>query len=842
MICFHEKTQGDKAEIRKTSYTPSSQAQILALDALPVAAGGSTNAATHDILSTFDNGDVICLSADLETVRWVANLKSLAILGDASSALQHASTANAKAVSRGLLRGREDIVALLTPTSEEDSDIVDLTQVLSVISRNSNGRDTVSLLRIQPRASDLTTTPLSPLKLLVSWDLPKPAAVTISPASTPQYSLNVANGVLYISIDETILSYSFSGVAPALTSELSVTGLGVQTFLRLSQDALLTSSRQMLRVFDSKYNTLQAQRHLDSNPTGIDVNSPGKKRKLAQTEDGQEHASRIDLVAYFADASLVVALRENEIIGMQFDEPTNRKRIKVEGTRLIDALGKGLDSPAAAITVYDPQQLQKRKDKLDRYVSKGKVSKFERVFAADLGIELHRSSDVKKENELNGDLLTNGVGPEKEQEDNKQEETKQEQAAVIDKDDDAEEEMRKWRLPKTIPESQRHQYDSYAIYALSKIFSQVQGGSSTGQSRSSLKIDFFPPNVFQWLLHTGHLTKESIKRAMSEDAPQHILPSTAVTDKDVIRALVEFDPDLHILSAILIDEQNLSAEAVVQVVKLLLHSLDDQQKEDENAKLLTNGTADAEDAMDVDIDLELDAASHEIDRALSILNHGFSVRGNTLHSALTRLHKFPQPTVTTTLCSTLTRHDLESLLGILHSELKNGGWSTSYDFLDGEASAEAPNDDAVAIIATLLSCTLDAIGAGAWLTWVGTTASSESSEKTIESLHSDAHEALKGFWEMRFMRGLISEFLRFASNVPKSQKPSYKTLLRQGKPFAVTNDVDELPMLPLGAKPDMGIEKEKTSKGGKKENRSKREMGMLISKKVPKYSFERILI
>jgi hypothetical protein len=40
----------------------------------------------------------------------------------------------------------------------------------------------------------------------------------------------------------------------------------------------------------------------------------------------------------------------------------------------------------------------------------------------------------------------------------------------------------------------------------------------------------------------------------------------------------------------------------------------------------------------------------------------------------------------------------------------------------------------------------------------------------------------------------------------------------------------------------MGIEKTKQGKGGRREERSKREIGMLISKKVPKYSFERIVI
>jgi len=229
---------------------------------------------------------------------------------------------------------------------------------------------------------------------------------------------------------------------------------------------------------------------------------------------------------------------------------------------------------------------------------------------------------------------------------------------------------------------------------------------------------------------------------------------------------------------------------------------------------------------------------------MSMLNQGLLIRSNTLCPALIRLHRFSPSLISSTLRSILPRHDLETLIRVLHSEMKNGGWSKLYDFKDGSAESptEAPSDNAVAIIASLLSCALDAIGAGAWLTPVGSNPSSTDSSDIFQSLYDDTAEALTGFWEARYMRGLLSEFLRFANNVPKSQKPSSEWLEANDKPFTVSPDVSELPMLPLGSKPDMGIERTKNGKGGKKEERSKREMGMLISRRVPKYSFERIVI
>jgi hypothetical protein len=61
LVCFREKSVGDRTETAKTTYTPAGDAEILALDALPVTPGGSSPTATHDVLATFNNGDILCL-------------------------------------------------------------------------------------------------------------------------------------------------------------------------------------------------------------------------------------------------------------------------------------------------------------------------------------------------------------------------------------------------------------------------------------------------------------------------------------------------------------------------------------------------------------------------------------------------------------------------------------------------------------------------------------------------------------------------------------------------------------------------------------------------------------
>jgi hypothetical protein len=596
-----------------------------------------------------------------------------------------------------------------------------------------------------------------------------------------------------------------------------------------------------LCIFDVKYGSVQSLLSLGPDAS---AGSDSKKRKHADHELSEKTHTMPMLVSYFTESHLAVGVSNHEVVGMTIAEIASRKRFKSNSTLLIDAIGKGIPSAQSVLSGQSSkessliQDWDRRVPKLDKYASKGKVADFEKQLAAHLGIELADSNSTAKNEDstIAQATLENGTGTPA--------------STNGTTEDTLDEELRKWHLPAALPDSQRSRFRHCALYALRKIFHYAENASSTtsGQRRSSLKIEFFPPNVFQWLLLSGYVTKESICRAIKESSPNDVSLSASIADGDIAKAIVQFDPELHILSAVLNHGQFLPVGEVVQAVRVLMQSLDDRPTAQAVTGLLTNGNGPSEDEMDVELTSELDAATHDLDHAMSILDNGLLIRSHNLRPALIRLHTFPESVIASALRSMLPRRELESLIRVLHNELRNGGWTSPYDFLDAEmlpadATTEDPDDKAVAIIASLLGCALDAIGAGAWLASIGDSASEESSEDIIQDLLQDTSEALNGFWEARFMRGLLSEFLRYASNLPKSQKPSNKTLEKQGKPFAPDVATDEaLPMLPLGGKVDLGVERTKPGKGGKREGRSAREIGMLISKRVPKYSFERIVI
>lgn len=829
ILCFIEQTQRDgNTETVKSTYTvPRADDDVIAIESTPEF-GDKDKANPHHVVVVFASGHISCLSPDLQMVKWEADLEQLSRgrhpKGDGELQTLHVTATTAKAAMGGLLRHRQDIVAILDPSLNGTSDALGGTTVLCVMFRLSDGRSVLSLFYIQPRTPDLVSTRGLPVKHLLTWDLPQPSSA-VSPLAV--YHLHASSGMMHQLVDGRLISYDFSGTIPKVYSNFHFPASGITSFLRISPDLMLTTTEQSLGMVDVKYESMQSLLPLGRN-TAQAIES--KKRKL-EDRDLPDHSDVVPtLVAYFAESGLAVGVSGQELVAIQISESISRKRPRTNDALLINAIGKGISHRARGKSNNSTlPEWEKRVHKLEKYASKGKVAEFEEHFAACVGVELKAARGGRE----NG---TKSSEPE---------DKEAVAAPPVNGVDDApaESELRRWKLPRSLPESQRSHFRPCAMFALNKIFEYAtpETTARAESRRPSLTIKFFPPNVFEWLLLSGYVTKESIGRAFKDEAANEITMAATIADGDIIKALVNFDPELHILSAILNHRHYLPVGEVVQAIRVLVQSLDDQTGNLKVAGLLTEGKPPTQDETDVDFTSELDAANHDLEHALSVLDNGLLIRSHSLRPALIRLHTFSSAVIASTLRSMLPRRELESFIRLLHTELRNGGWTSPYDFLEPDMpSPEDPDDHAVAIIASLLSSALDAIGAGAWLASIGDSAADETSEDIIHDLLHDTSEALNGFWEARFMRGLLSEFLRYASNLPKSQKPSNKG---QNKPIAVDlAPEDALPMLPLGGKVDLGVERTKPGKGGKREDRSAREIGMLTSKRVPKYSVDKIVI
>jgi hypothetical protein len=102
------------------------------------------------------------------------------------------------------------------------------------------------------------------------------------------------------------------------------------------------------------------------------------------------------------------------------------------------------------------------------------------------------------------------------------------------------------------------------------------------------------------------------------------------------------------------------------------------------------------------------------------------------------------------------------------------------------------------------------------------------------SLRAETSAALEGIHEATFMKGLLGEFLRYGHRKENEYKPA-----GANKPLL---EVKTQTVLPLGLKVETPITPIRTNAGGQIKVKSKRLLGLEISMKVPKYSFERIRI
>lgn len=821
VVCFTEQVQKDgTSDTTKSSYTVKVATEdVVALETLPVS--GTAKGSLHDVLIVFRSGNALCLSADLQEERWSADLKALAPQksgrnSQSAVAVEYVAVTTARAAVAGLLRSRQDIAALLDPSQENDAEALNLMPVLCAITGPRGRQRTLELFQIQPRSSDLITSRVGPMKHLVGWQFGSLAPSPVAEASDCHYNMHATTGILHELSKGRFVSYDFADNVPRIHSDFSAQDLTLSSFLRLSPDLVFSASARSWSIFDMKHNSIQA-----SSPILLEAKSPeSRKRKLAEPvpESGSDD-NVAALIAYFADLGIAVALLDNELLGVPISEAPRRKKAK--GTLLIDSLGMGLAKSTKE--GEQQQEWQKRVSKLDKYASKGKVADFEKTFAGQVGIELEQANGEAEKTSLPDGTDVDMMS--------------------VDGQENSDDQLRTWKFPKPA-ELQRNCHRVQALYALRKIFQLKQQIAATTARfpHWRLTVNFFPPNVFQWLLMSGFLTKESIRRSLLEASPDKLELLSTLRDGDIVNAIVEYDSDLHILSAMLNHGSFLPAGEVVQAIKVQMAGMDSTSKSEH--ALLTNGAEPSEDDMQAELAQELDAATQDLDHALTLLDKGLLIQSNTLRPALIRLHTFPANIITSTLRSSLSRGEMESLIRLLHAQLRNGGWTSPLNLTDSELSAsEAAGDDpenqAVSIIASLLSCILDAIGGGVWLSSLRESGSDESGEAMIEDLVQDTSEALNGFWEARFMRGLLSEFLRYQTNVSKSRKPTNKSLQNQGKPFVVDVSPEDLPIMPLGGKVDMGIS---TTEAGGRKARSAREIGMLASKRVPKYSVERIVI
>ncbi|KAK4997718.1 hypothetical protein LTR66_002915 [Elasticomyces elasticus] len=847
LFCFVEESSQHASEISTTNLRKAqcdlinSSDEIQSLHTVTVDADADSFEATLDICVVYTDGTAQCVSGDLSNPRWQAGPQWLftteSIPADEQVHVEATFMTDVDTASKGLLKDREDVLALLnaldiTGTSAKKQ-LLCMVTTHKVRGSNETQRDSqLHVLLMRSRSVDLVTRQQPGLQPLLSYTLPNSSCSTGT--SQIVYSLHAGTGKLHQLMSGVITTFDLSGTSPSTSSVLATQTLSFQSFVSLSASTLMATTSTSSGVYDTKYGSLQALTPLSSSPDTVALR---KKRKAG---DSNVPRAITRLLSYFSELGLAVAISGNELIGFQTYIPTVRaKKSKTQDGLLINALGKGVGlKKIATQAVHDRTHpggtkhgftndqnehdsiWLEWKGRVDDFLTHEDVDGFEALIAVDLGIGSAGAGTAY--NTSNSD------------------DSSVQRIADLDA----------WASSDVLRESDRRK----AMYCLGKIFARTSEEDKiqkAGTNCSAFEMNFYSPSVLRWLAALGYLSASAVDRALEQADPS--VTNLPKRSGDVMKAIVDFDPEMHFACEVLSWRVYMDVSEIVQTLKLLIQSFDTPMKEVPSAitaggedEALTNGEVDSR------FQQESEAAESDLAYALSTLSDGLEVRGQALHLVLTKLNAHPPGEIVKAFRDLLSQQELVFFIHLLRIELADGGWTSRYIDADiKRTDMGSPADQAISIISNLLNCAVDAVGASGWL--VGLSADAElCGDEIIANLRAETSAALEGCHEASFLSVVLNDFERFSTTVHQSQ-PQWRKKDRnahKGKgnqdlvrmsTEAGSADLNES-MLPMGYKAVDAVQKTRTMGNGQVKEKSKRLIGQELSMKVGKYSFERIRV
>ncbi|OBT66857.1 hypothetical protein VE03_04011 [Pseudogymnoascus sp. 23342-1-I1] len=794
---------------------------------------------SDNLLLVKSDGEIQCLDGKDLKLKWTspaAAVSKNSATPDVAHKIELVSLTDAHTASKGLLKGQPEAFSIFS--EEVDANGFNptlLVLISSPVDATGSVNRTLHVLAL-PRAGDSgSANKVHSVQTLLSVPIPWLHSQPPSNFGKLQYDIHVSSGLLYELGTRSLTIYDLVDGTIKIKSQLNIDN--VSSFLRLSSMSVMTATNETVDIYNPTYHSIQASTNLDS----IQGEIVSRKRKLDDAEDSS--SKQCELVAYSTKHNLVHAILGSQLVTFSIearkDIPSRRRELGL----LIDSVGCGRRQatdassgklhrvPLSSLSSYIPgsssavdSTMQEQFSKLDRCVAEQDIAGFEEIMAQELKMYRRKIAPF-----VNGLAVTNGTK-------SKDEANSNDGTAV----------------PEWIWPSARSGYldvdPRWVQYALSRVFSW-----SSHNGEQKLLVVFYPHNVVNWLLETGNLNKVNIEIALKHEARS--AESYVVPAGQLVSSLVDVDPEMKVLLS-LISNNYLDAPELVHAIRVLMQSLeilDDGAKADKPL-LLTENEAPATNG-----DMETENEIEEADAALRLaeyqLGDGASIRGQALSLALAKLHSCPPTAVVHALQLNLTSSEIVSLIYLLRFELARGAWTSKYlDVVDSIDEDTGSQDSTIVLISSLVNSCIDAIGSGGWLSGDAILAGGDrfQSEELISSLKLEVSAALEGIEEATYLKGLTSEMVRYGEAVQKALPASAKKQkvdssqkggnVRKNQQITVAQVGKDASILPFGLKADQLISLIKIGAGGELQRRTARDIGRLKSRKVGKYSQERIVI
>lgn len=788
------------------------------------AASTDGTGAVPDLLAVAEDGAVVCLQGDDLRKRWQTSPEILKqdlppVPKGSRLQVELVQAATASDVIGGLFGGKTDAFAALLQTTQEDISALDMLLLVTKIAGKEAETRHFHILGVVS-ASEAQAT--GRLVQIHTSPVPSPPSAASGHGSL---RLDVGSGSLMELQEDGLVTYDLTSSIVKVDSKLQVPD--VRSFVRLSKSSVLAAKSDSLDVYNPVYQSLQASSVIDLDKTGKGSNSVA-----------------LSLVAYFARLEIAVGIYGASLVAVQLEAPRTRgKKRRAEGL-LIDSIGRGI---ALHRDIIKKQKTDAESSSFSEHLPGTVTGTYWTEFTADV----QKADALLEAGDLGGfeELMASRFGIPTKPADGTNDKTDEEQP----------------KLPEWIWPSTRSAYPTadrrWVLYTITRIF-DWQDTPEPGTDETRLICKLPQSNVLNCLVDAGHLTISNIKSAFKDelravDDVDHIL------GEEVPQVLLQADPPFELLLSYL-SSTKLGAAELLTAVRLIMRSLELVQDPTKIAPKLLTFESEQSDDVDPDesaLNADQSAFGHELDRLeqeLEVtefyLGDQSTIRARGLSVAFGKLASCPRDSTIRTLRRSYKPEEILSLIYVLRMELVKDGWTTRYldtTRLDEDDELEAPPDGSISLLADLLCRCIDAVGPGGWLINDAIVAAGAGdhmdSADFLASLKLEVSAALEGVQEAVFLRGILSEAVRYGAQVQKIEAGAGQKQKRaDGKAVVLHGHGDnkatgeEGAMLPLGMKTKERISAEKVVSGGEVARRRKREIGHLISQQVGTYSLEAI--
>ncbi|KAI0880738.1 uncharacterized protein GGS22DRAFT_79422 [Annulohypoxylon maeteangense] len=784
-----------------------------------------------ELLIVREDGEVICLNPDTLERKWNSSpavlqqdLPTTSKLGFSIISCYPVLLSD---LVQGIFKGSDDAFGLFPEIKQGLNTDAEVLVLISSHELDGQQSRRLHVLSIIPPSHDSS----SPHQQGVIQLHAVPIPTSAHGFGTASYRLDIRSGSLIEFRGQAFNIYDLTTSIPRITSTIELSD--ATSFLRLSKTSLLCSTPTHLSIYNPIYRSFQNSVRIDS---GIQDDSTANPKPAACL-----------LAAYFSRLELAVAIIDANLVAIQLEAPILRTRKRRAEGLLIDSIGRGVQLPRRpSAQPTQPSSEEIKTSLFSNYIPGSIRGDYWESWATDeakadallntndirgLELMLAQKFSIQVQNAVQ---MPNGVGQAGEGLSNPPKYSST------------------WIWPKTraaYPPVDRR----WIVYAISRAF-QWNDSFRDDPTIPRLICQLPQSDIVNYLVDAGHLTLSNLKTSFREVIRDDEKTDSFLAEQIVLR-LADVDPTLELLVSY-ISATNLGATELVIAVRTIMRSLElVQDPKQLPPKLLTNGTTeeiiengeangDGEGEGDSElsnIGMELDNLEDEIQRTVSYLDEDAGIRGSGLSVAFAKLGNCPNISMIKALRATFKPEEILSLIYLLRVELVRGAWTSRYlDITEFEkdANLDAPPDGVIKLIADLLGRCVDSIGPGGWLLNDAVLAADETGD-FVASLKFEVSAALEGLEEAVYLRGVISEAVRYCES---SKKTKVEGVVDKMRPIPLHVKDPGSQALPLGLKAKGGVSAQKVVSGGEVVDRSQRETGHLRSQQVGHYSLERIAI